>query len=498
MRHVRQAKPSDCINNPPRTQTMITAKLCIAALALVVGIAIAGDFDDVQSAVQRKNFVSAVKLLQPLAERGDRRAQAFLAYVTVYRNDVPKDFPAAVIWTQKAADQGEAMGKVLLGMLYLNGQGVQQDEEQGVTLIRQAAASNHPFALYELGKLMLVGRGTAQDVGEGESLLKKAAASFPEIKEYAELIVRRATELDQWRKGLSRLSCGVSCAIRSGSNRQRLKEDYESMLWVELAAGTLDVGFQSNLAYFYLGRASEGLGDLREALIYYDLAMNPRQFGQPCDYLTNNCGGVVLPRDALDRRNLVTVAIQDKSKREAERLALAAKTRQAAELAEATRLASEQEALSLKELAQRFSEDRQKAEQGSSDAQYRLARMYFAGKGTPIDEQTGLIWLAKAAQQGYSDAQYDLGERYRKGLSVSQDNLKAEMWLRKAIQQGHVDTEGGLAALLADKQERATAAAEVAKKRAAAAAAVEKKKEEERAELARKTKLENAAKLKSL
>lgn len=475
------------------------AIICLFTCVLFFENAVAGDFEEVQSALQRKNFGVAVKLLQPIAEQGDSKAQAFLAYVTISRNDVPKDFQAAASWAKKAAGQGDAMGKVLLGMLYLNGQGVLQDEEQAISLISQSAASNNPLGMYELGKLMLVGRSMARDVNEGEALLKAAAARFADLKDYAELLVRNSAELDKWRSGSSRLSCeGFACAGRLGSNRQKMKGDYETMMWVELAARVLDVGFRNDLVYFYLGRASEGIGDLPQALIYYNLAINPKQFGIRCDFLINNCDGIVLPRDASDRRSLVTAAIQQNSKREVERLALAETARIAAEAAEATRLAAEQEALRLEELAKSFVADRKNAEGGSREAQYRLAQMYFGVKGVLADEKTGLSWLVKSAQQGYAAAQYDLGERFRTGSALPQDNVKAEIWFRKAMQQGYADTDGGLAALLTEKQARANTVADAAKKRAVAAAAIEKNQEEEKAELLRKTKTENAAKLKSL
>jgi len=479
---------------------MIKVKFIALALLLFFGNAIAGDFDDVQSAIQRKDFEVATKLLQPIAEQGDRRAQAFLAFVILGRNDVPKNYQSVAIWAKKSADQGESLGQVLLGMLYLNGQGVEQDDELAVSLIRQAAAWNNPLGLYELGKLMLVGRGVARDLNEGESLLKKAVVGFPDFKINADLIVRKAADLDQWRKGLGHLSCeSFFCASRFGATRGNLKVAYGDMLWVELAAMTLDEGFRSDLSYFYLGRASEGLGDLNEALIYYNLAMNPHQFGQPCDSpIINNCDGIVLPRDALNRRNLVTIAIQDKEKRDAEYLGLSKESRKVAEAAEKTRLALEQEAGKLKVLVQNFVEDRERAEHGATDAQFRLANMYFSGTGTPTDEKAGLIWLTKAAQQGHSDAQYYLGERYRTGLSIGRDSVKAEMWFRKAMQQGHADTVGGFAALIADKQKRAMESADAATKRAAAIAAAARRQEEDRAELSRKAKLESAAKLKSL
>ena len=478
---------------------MVKIKLWVIALALLAGYAFAGDFDEALTAFQRRDFVTAQKLLQPMADQGQPKAQAAMAFVLFFRNDLPKDYASAVSWAKKAADQGESMGLALLGMSMLNGQGGQQDNAHAILLIKQAADRNNPLGQYELGKLMLVGRATARDLIEGEAQLKRAAASSPFLKDDIDLLLSKTNELDQWRSGLARLSCdSFMCAGSMGFNRKQMKDDHDKMMWVELAARALNVGFRNDLGYFYLGRASEGLGDFSAAITYYRFALSPIYRGLACAGWINTCDGFEFPKDVANRLDAVRDVQRNAERLEAERLALAKRAREEAEEAAVIQLAQERDVLTFQKAVASFIDANQKAQLGSIEAQYHLAEMYFTGTGTSIDEKAGLFWLSKAALQGHSDAQYDLGERYRKGLSVAQDNLKAEMWFQKAIQQGHADTDGGLAALLADKQERAKAAADAAKKRAAAAAAIEKKQDEERAELARKTKLENAAKLKSL
>ena len=46
------------------------------------------------------------------------------------------------------------------------------------------------------------------------------------------------------------------------------------------------------------------------------------------------------------------------------------------------------------------------AEQGNVDAQFNVGAMYFSGRGVPIDDQLGKIWLGKAAEQGDAGAQH--------------------------------------------------------------------------------------------
>src|ERR1035438_5552413 len=51
---------------------------------------------------------------------------------------------------------------------------------------------------------------------------------------------------------------------------------------------------------------------------------------------------------------------------------------------------------------------RMRAGQGDATAQYRLASMYYRGKGVPQDYPEALRWYRKAADQGDAKAQYGL------------------------------------------------------------------------------------------
>ncbi len=270
------------------------------------------------------------------------------------------------------------------------------------------------------------------------------------------------------------------------------------MRWVELAARALKVGAQSDLLYFYLGRASEGLGDVTAAMIYYRLAIDPKEFGLACAGIFNSCDGLVVPKLARDRSHSLQDEQREVARIEAERIATAEKSRQIAQAEKDTRLQTERELIKQREAAALFVENTEKAKQGLSEAQYSLAEMYFSGKGTAVDEKSGLMWLTKAAEQGYADAQYDLSERYLKGKAVSVNLAVAEIWFNKAMRQGHKDTAGIFAPLMSSKQERAVAAENVVRTRAASLAAAARKQDLEQEELVRKKKLENSAKLKAL
>jgi TPR repeat protein len=60
----------------------------------------------------------------------------------------------------------------------------------------------------------------------------------------------------------------------------------------------------------------------------------------------------------------------------------------------------------------------QAAKQGCADAMNLLSQCYMKGSGVPQDENTGMIWLAKAATQGHLISQCQMqGLRNRNGAN---------------------------------------------------------------------------------
>ncbi len=77
-----------------------------------------------------------------------------------------------------------------------------------------------------------------------------------------------------------------------------------------------------------------------------------------------------------------------------------------------------------------------RAEQGISEAQYKLGVAYFWGRGVKEDYANAVVWLIKASEQGHSKAQNMLGMMYNMGWGVPQSYTKAVKYHRKAAIQG--------------------------------------------------------------
>ncbi|MFI3155028.1 MAG: tetratricopeptide repeat protein [Methylococcaceae bacterium] len=97
---------------------------------------------------------------------------------------------------------------------------------------------------------------------------------------------------------------------------------------------------------------------------------------------------------------------------------------------EITRLSAQSEANQLKI----------QAEQGSADAQKKLADRYFRGNGVEQNSAKAVEWLKKSAEQGYFDAYFPLAECYFDGVGIEQDFTQAIKWFEQCA--AHVFTRG--------------------------------------------------------
>jgi TPR repeat protein len=73
--------------------------------------------------------------------------------------------------------------------------------------------------------------------------------------------------------------------------------------------------------------------------------------------------------------------------------------------------------------------------------------MYDCGLGVKRDYNESAIWWKMAAEQGDSNAQYCLGRMYRYGHGVEQDAKEAFKWFKLAAEQGDTTAQSYLAML---------------------------------------------------
>jgi uncharacterized protein len=103
----------------------------LAGGILVVGMFAfvnAGQLEDGEAAYFKHDYAKAMRLLRPLADRGNAPAQSRIASIYFWGgHGVPQDPAQAALWYRKAADQGNALAQAHLGLVYEHGYGVPRD-----------------------------------------------------------------------------------------------------------------------------------------------------------------------------------------------------------------------------------------------------------------------------------------------------------------------------------------------------------------------------------
>ena len=158
---------------------MLRRFLALALLVVAMGstsLTVAGPLEDGVTAIRRDDYATALRLLRPLAEQGDARAQYHLGALYDFGQGVPLDYAQAAFWYRMAAEQGDAWAQLNLGVLYDRGHGVPQDYAQAVAWYRKSAEQGDAWAQNNLGVMYENGHGVPQDYVQAHMWINLAAS----------------------------------------------------------------------------------------------------------------------------------------------------------------------------------------------------------------------------------------------------------------------------------------------------------------------------------
>jgi tetratricopeptide (TPR) repeat protein len=141
--------------------------------------AFGGQFEDAMAAYERSDYTTAFRLLTPLAERGDARAQHNLGVMYDSGRGIPQDYPKAWKWYRRAADQGIPEAQHNLGLMHAYGQGVPQNYPEAAKWYRRAAEQGMPDSQVNLGVMYYNGQGVPKDYVLAHMWLSLAASKYP-------------------------------------------------------------------------------------------------------------------------------------------------------------------------------------------------------------------------------------------------------------------------------------------------------------------------------
>jgi len=137
------------------------------------------------SAFQRGWFLTALGLATPLAENGDKAAQALLGVLHEAGLGIQQDKAKAADWYSLAAEKGDAGSAMQLAQFYLLGTGVETDKKKAADLFEQAAGAGNASALYNLALLYEEGEGRPFNEQKARELLEEAAQLNDPEAQYA-------------------------------------------------------------------------------------------------------------------------------------------------------------------------------------------------------------------------------------------------------------------------------------------------------------------------
>lgn len=126
-------------------------------------------------ALEKKEYASSLRIILPLAERGDAEAQVFIAYMYEGGLGVQKDYKEAFVWYEKAAAKGQVTAQFNLAYLYKNGLGIAKDNKQAAFWYEKAANNGFAPAQNNLAYMYEKGIGVTRNYALAASWYQKAA-----------------------------------------------------------------------------------------------------------------------------------------------------------------------------------------------------------------------------------------------------------------------------------------------------------------------------------
>jgi predicted Zn-dependent protease len=94
----------------------------------------------------------------------------------------------------------------------------------------------------------------------------------PEI-DASKSLVFYSEEFERFKAGDAVLDCGGECALGFFGKQKELRKHHDESDWRQLATKVLKTRYKIDLAYFYLGKAAEGLGFTDAAKAYFSKAI---------------------------------------------------------------------------------------------------------------------------------------------------------------------------------------------------------------------------------
>ena len=135
------------------------------------------DYTSAMESSKRNDYATTFKLLKPLADKGDIRAQGELGALYLSGRGTPRDTTLGVHWTKEAASKGLSSAQYNLGVMYMDGQLLPQNFREAMKWMLAAAGQGVPAAQAGVAAMFYEGNGVPQDFNEAFKWMRIAASN---------------------------------------------------------------------------------------------------------------------------------------------------------------------------------------------------------------------------------------------------------------------------------------------------------------------------------
>ena len=446
------------------------------------------DFEAGKRALERNDYVAAMREFRPLADQGLVEAQLEVGFLYWSGQGIPKDKSEAEKWFTRAASavpkwrqqagRGDAQAALQLGMLLWVGKGIAGDPAAARLLIAQAAEAGDPEAQVNLAGFLLQGvlfeknqeeaarwgqRAAERGNAAAEDLLGRLYAAEGVKQDYsqARIWLRRAAghgslsaydalaQMYRDGDGLTQNASEAFALYRVAAEKRYAPAMFSLGELLENGVGVQrDLG-QAVQWYRRAAEQGDAWGQARLGYLYYAGIGVPQSDSEAVKWFRNAA-------DQATPEAYYMLGLSHRSGRGvAQNYDEAVRWFQKA--ADAKYPDAWSELGTMFELGWGVPQDLPKAigflsraaSSGVTVAQLRLSRLYRSGNGVTRDDATANDWLKRAAQQGYVPAENELGFVIASGEGLPKDLAEATKWLRKAADSGYAPGQFNLGFLYA-------------------------------------------------
>ena len=165
----------------------------LLTLCLSVGTVWAGDVEDGDAAINRKDYATALTKYKNAALKKDAYAQFQVGNMYHLGLGVVQDNIEAMRWFKLAATQGLAGAQLNLGIMYNNGNGVVQDHAEAARWYKLAAVQGDVSAQIYLGASYGTGEGVMQDYVRAHMWYNLSAVKNSSAAVFRDIIAKKMT-----------------------------------------------------------------------------------------------------------------------------------------------------------------------------------------------------------------------------------------------------------------------------------------------------------------